>query len=59
MTQFLIGKIGKEKFDSAHSFLKKQLEPMKILEEHNFELINIIGEENIDCIAAFKMLLEA
>jgi NIMA (never in mitosis gene a)-related kinase len=58
-SNFLRQKIGEDKFDQVLKMLESSDNPMKILDEEQEKVLNIIGEENTDCIKFFKFIVNS
>jgi hypothetical protein len=58
-TDFLIQKLGENKFEKAKNFLLQCSNPLRMLESANTKMIEIIGEENKQFLQVFKYILNS
>ena len=57
--QFLMKKLGEEKFEKIKQLLENSPNPMQIITEQRQILIEIMGEENQDCVRMLKCLISS
>ncbi len=55
--QFLKGKLGKEKYEKVLSFLERSNQPAEIIKEQPELVLDIIGEENRECLVMLSFLM--
>jgi len=55
--QFLKGKLGKEKYDQVIELLEKFEDPLDVLKNQSQLVVDIIGEENRDCLVILSFLI--
>jgi len=55
--QFLKGKLGKEKYEKVLSFLERSNQPVEIIKEQPELVLDIIGEENRECLVMLSFLM--
>ncbi|CAD8126522.1 unnamed protein product [Paramecium sonneborni] len=59
LTDFLKRKIGEEKFQQMKALIESSNNPMKMLDQEKVLVSEILGEENIECIKIFKVLISS
>ena len=57
--QFLMKKLGDEKFEKIKNLLENSPNPMQIITEQRQMLIEVMGEENHDCVRMLKCLISS
>jgi len=55
--QFLKGKLGKEKYDKVIGLLERSEDPLDVLKNQSQIVVDIIGEENRDCLVILSFLM--
>lgn len=55
-SEFLKNKLGREKFTKMKEFIETSGNPLKSLEDKK-KIIDIIGEDNLECIPIYKFLI--
>jgi len=55
--QFLKGKLGKEKYEQVLGFLERSSNPLEILKDQPERVLEIIGEENRECLVMLSFLM--
>ena len=58
-SEYLIQRLGETRFKKMKSYLETHKNPLKVLEENKTLVIEIIGEENLDCIKIFNYLMSS
>ncbi|CDW79259.1 protein kinase domain containing protein [Stylonychia lemnae] len=58
-SNFLKQKIGEDKFEQVLKILENSDNPIKLLEEDQGIILEIIGENNIDCLKVFKYIVSS
>lgn len=56
-SEYLIQRLGEERFKKMKSYLETSTNPLKILDEERSLVAEFIGEDNLDCIKIFKYLM--
>ncbi|CAD8066645.1 unnamed protein product [Paramecium primaurelia] len=59
LTDFLKRKIGEEKFQQMKTLLESSNNPIKMLDQEKELVSEILGEENMECIKIFKVLISS
>ncbi|CAD8158931.1 unnamed protein product [Paramecium pentaurelia] len=57
LTDFLKRKLGNEKFYQMKILLEQNNDPIKLLDQEKGLVQDIIGEQNMDCVRIFKLLI--
>lgn len=57
VSQFLKQKLGDEKFEGVRDLLENHGNPTQLLKEHPEKVLEIIGEENRDCLMMLSFLI--
>ena len=59
LSDFLINRLGKEKFEEMKGILEKSQDPILFLDEEKQTVMDILGEQNMECVKLFRYLISS